>query len=203
MGAYSYLRELGHKKQSDALRFLARLRNWEYRQTGAIVRLSQPSRVEKARTLGYKRKPGYVVYRVRVKRGGRKKPLYKGINHGKPRNAGIHVPVKRNHQVIGELRVQRLCPNLTVLNSYWIGLDPNYKYYEVILVDPFNQVIRNDPTINWVAQAKHQTRVYHGKTSSGRKHRGLRSSGIGSSHIRPSVNANWKRRNTQRFQRRR
>eukprot|EP00818_Percolomonas_sp_WS_P006672 CAMPEP_0117450208 /NCGR_PEP_ID=MMETSP0759-20121206/8347_1 /TAXON_ID=63605 /ORGANISM="Percolomonas cosmopolitus, Strain WS" /LENGTH=203 /DNA_ID=CAMNT_0005242717 /DNA_START=83 /DNA_END=694 /DNA_ORIENTATION=- len=203
MGAYSYLREISKSKQSDALRFLARLRTWEYRQTGAMVRLSAPSRVEKARALGYRRKPGYVVYRVRVKRGGRKKPLKKGINFGKPRNAGIRMPVQRNHQVLGELRVQRKCPNLVVLNSYWIAMDPKYKYYEVILVDSFHEAIRSDPRINWIAKAKHQKRVYHGKTSAGRKHRGLRSKGIGASKIRPSVNANWKRRNTQKFHRRR
>jgi large subunit ribosomal protein L15e len=38
-----------------------------------------PTRPDKARRLGYKAKQGYVVYRVRVRRGGRKKPLPKGI----------------------------------------------------------------------------------------------------------------------------
>jgi large subunit ribosomal protein L15e len=31
MGAYKYLEELWRKKQSDVLRFLMRVRTWEYR----------------------------------------------------------------------------------------------------------------------------------------------------------------------------
>ncbi|GFH32160.1 ribosomal protein L15, partial [Haematococcus lacustris] len=32
MGAYKYLEELYKKKQSDVIRFLLRIRCWEYRQ---------------------------------------------------------------------------------------------------------------------------------------------------------------------------
>ena len=62
---------------SDVLRFLLRVRAWEYRQLPSLVRLTGPSRPDKARRLGYKAKQGYVVYRVRVRRGGRKKPVSK------------------------------------------------------------------------------------------------------------------------------
>jgi ribosomal protein L15E len=34
--------------------------------------------VDKARRMGYKAKQGYVVYRVRVRRGNRKRPVSKG-----------------------------------------------------------------------------------------------------------------------------
>ena len=47
----------------------------------SIVRLTKPSRPDKARRMGYKAKQGYVVYRVRVRRGGRKKPVPKVIFH--------------------------------------------------------------------------------------------------------------------------
>ena len=63
--------------QSDVLRFLLRVRCWEYRQLPGLVRLTGPSRPDKARRLGYKAKQGYVVYRIRVRRGGRKKPVSK------------------------------------------------------------------------------------------------------------------------------
>lgn len=53
-------------------------RCWEYRQLNVIHRASRPSRPDKARRLGYKAKQGYVVYRVRVRRGNRKKPAPKG-----------------------------------------------------------------------------------------------------------------------------
>jgi ribosomal protein L15E len=48
-----------------------------------IHRASKPSRPDKARRLGYKAKQGYVIYRVRVRRGGRKKPVAKGATFGK------------------------------------------------------------------------------------------------------------------------
>lgn len=47
-----------------------------------IHRASRPSRPDKARRLGYKAKQGYVIYRVRVRRGGRKKPVPKGATYG-------------------------------------------------------------------------------------------------------------------------
>lgn len=72
-----YIEELWKKKQSDVLRFLLRVRCWEYRQLPGIYRLNRPSRPEKARKMGFKAKQGYVVYRVRVRRGGRKKPVHK------------------------------------------------------------------------------------------------------------------------------
>lgn len=72
-----YVEELWKKKQSDVLRFLQRVRCWEYRQLPSITRLTGPSRPDKARRLGYKAKQGFVVYRVRVRRGGRKKPVSK------------------------------------------------------------------------------------------------------------------------------
>jgi hypothetical protein len=54
MGAYKYLEEFYKKKQSDVLRFLLRVRCWEFRQLNVIHRASRPSRPDKARRLGYK-----------------------------------------------------------------------------------------------------------------------------------------------------
>jgi large subunit ribosomal protein L15e len=54
MGAYKYLQELYKKKQSDVLRFLLRLRAWQFRHLAAIHRATRPSRPDKARRLGYK-----------------------------------------------------------------------------------------------------------------------------------------------------
>ena len=76
--------ELYKHKQSDVLRFLLRLRCWEYRQLNVIHRATRPSRPDKARRLGYKAKQGYVIYRIRVRRGGRKRPVPKGVTYGKP-----------------------------------------------------------------------------------------------------------------------
>lgn len=56
----------------------ARARCWEYRQLAVCHRASRPSRPDKARRLGYKAKQGYLIYRIRVRRGNRKKPVKKG-----------------------------------------------------------------------------------------------------------------------------
>ena len=63
MGAYKYMEELYKKKQSDVLRFLLRIRNWEFRHLPAIHRAARPTRPDKARRLGYKAKQGFVIYR--------------------------------------------------------------------------------------------------------------------------------------------
>merc|ERR1712157_464907 len=136
MGAYKYLEELYKRKQCDLLRFLFRVRCWQLRHLNTTHRASRPTRPDKARRLGYKAKQGYVVFRVRVRRGGRKKPLPGGNTSGKPTNQGIHVRFNRNHRSVAEERVGKYCGNLRVLNSYWINQDATFKYFEVILVDP-------------------------------------------------------------------
>merc|ERR1712154_302404 len=86
MGAYKYMQELYRKKQCDVLRFLLRVRCWQYRQLSTIHRAPRPTRPDKARRLGYRAKQGYVIYRIRIRRGGRKRPVPKGATYGKPVN---------------------------------------------------------------------------------------------------------------------
>ncbi len=196
-GAYKYLEELWKKKQSDVLRFLLRIRAWEYRQLPAVHRATRPTRPDKARRLGYKAKQGYVIYRARVRRGGRKRPNSKGIVHGKPANQGINkIKFKRNLRSVAEERVGKRCSNLRVLNSYWVNCDATYKWYEIICVDPQHKAIRRDPRINWICKTTMKHREMRGLTSAGRSSRGLRVKGAKSNHVRPSENAGWKRRNT-------
>eukprot|EP01057_Protomagalhaensia_wolfi_P006207 Protomagalhaensia_wolfi_Nauph_80__6206@NODE_926_length_1877_cov_298_935800_g698_i0_p2_GENE_NODE_926_length_1877_cov_298_935800_g698_i0NODE_926_length_1877_cov_298_935800_g698_i0_p2_ORF_typecomplete_len204_score25_80Ribosomal_L15e/PF00827_17/1_9e88_NODE_926_length_1877_cov_298_935800_g698_i011181729 len=196
MGAYKYLLELGRKKQSDVARFLLRVRTWEYRQLPAVHRASRPTRIDKAHRLGYRAKQGYVIYRVRVRRGDRKKRVAKGIVYGKPVHQGVRKQkASRSLQVLAETRVgRRVCGGLRVLNSYWVGQDGMYKYFEVILVDPMHNGIRNDPRINWICRQKH--RECRGLTSAGRKSRGLRHKGSKAARLRPGRSHVWKRRQT-------
>merc|ERR1719471_2535229 len=49
--------------------------------------------------LGYKKVPGMVVYRVRIRRGGRKRPERKGVIWGKPANHGINQIKPANHGI--------------------------------------------------------------------------------------------------------
>merc|ERR1711935_64205 len=145
--------------------------------------------------LGYKAKQGFVVYRIRLRRGGRKRPNSKGIVYGKPVNQGIKLKNKRSHRAVAEERVGRKCNNLRVLNSYWVGQDGSYKFFEIIMVDPQHKAIQRDAHINWISSNKQNCREKRGLTSAGKSHRGLRQKGNSATNRRPSVRAAWKRRN--------
>ena len=190
------MEELWKKKQSDVLRFLQRIRVWEYRQLPSICRVTRPTRPDKARRLGYKAKQGFVIYRARVRRGGRKRPVRKGIVNGKPVHCGItKLKFARNLKSVAEERAARRCGALRVLNSYWLNQDSVYKYYEVIMVDPMHKAIRSDPRINWICNPTHKGRAMRGLTSAGRKHRGLHGKGHNYTKNRSSKHAQWKNNN--------
>ena len=93
----------------------------------------------------------------------------------------------KSTQRIAEERTAKKYPNMEVLNSYWIGEDGGYHYYEVILVDSSHPGILNDPTINWITDPANKRRVLRGKTSSGQKGRGMQHKGKGAEKIRPSI----------------
>ena len=78
-----------------------------------------------------------------------------------------------NYQWIAEQRAARKYSNLEVLNSYLIGKDGIYYFYEVILVDPEMPEIKNDSTISWIGKPGNRDRVFRGLTSAGKKSRGL------------------------------
>lgn len=197
MGAYKYLEELYKKKQSDVLRYILRIRCWEFRQLNVIHRASRPSRPDKARRLGYKAKQGFVIYRIRVRRGGRKRQVRKGQVLGKPASQGVNqLKPTRSLQAVAEERVGRRCPNLRVLNSYWVNQDATFKYYEVICVDPEHKAVRRDPRMNWICKATMKHREMRGLTSAGRKSRGLGKGHKFTKTIGSSRRQNWKRRNT-------
>ena len=201
MGAYKYLEELWRKKQSEVIRFIMRVRTWEYRQMSVIHKCTRPSRPEKARRVGYKAKQGYVIYRIRIRRGGRKRNCPKGTIYGKPRNSGRITKIKaeRTHKNVAEERVARKCSNLRVLNSYWVGQDASFKFYEIILVDPSHKAIRRDPRINWICAATMKRREQRGLTATGKKARGMSQKGHKALKKRPSRRSDWKNRNTQKF----
>lgn len=178
------------------MRFLFRVRCWEYRNRKVIHRASKPSRPDKAHRLGYKAKQGFVIMRCRVRRGNRKRPVPKGATYGKPTNQGVnHLKYQRSLRSIAEERVGRRCANLRVLNSYWINNDSTYYYAEVILVDPSHPAIRRDPKINWICNPVHKRREARGLTAVGKKSRG-----INKGHLYNNTKAGrrktWKRQNT-------
>ncbi|MBC7080843.1 MAG: 50S ribosomal protein L15e [Thermoplasmatales archaeon] len=185
-GIYHYLRNTW-KKPDTSYNSPQWNRLIEWRKGGAIVRVDAPLRLDRARALGYKAKQGFIVVRARVRAGGRRKER---PNKGrKPSKMGVNkITPKKSIKRIAEERIARKYPNMEVLNSYWIGKDGKYHYYEAILVDRSHPVIKSDRKINWICDER--GRVFRGKTSSGKKGRGLRNRGKGAEKARPSVKAN-------------
>src|SRR3989338_7173858 len=141
-----------------------------WRRQPVIKTLNGPTKPARARALGYKAKQGFVVARTRIKKGGRRRPT---IRKGrKPRSMGLFFTTKQNKQSIAEKRVAGKYPNLEVLNSYKVGEDGKYHYFEIILVDKHHPVIKSDKTINWITTQR--SRVFRGRTSAGKRSRGLR-----------------------------
>lgn len=193
---YSYIARLwkSPKKNLGEL-YKSRLIKW--RRQPAVIRIDRPTRLNRARALGYKAKPGFIIVRVRVRKGGQRRPRPRMGR--KPASLAIHSQVvKKSIQWIAEERAARKYPNLEVLNSYWVGEDGHYKWYEVILVDPHHPVIKNDPHINWICNSVHRGRVFRGLTSAGKKSRGLRRKGIGAEKVRPSRAAVIRRKEKRR-----
>lgn len=165
----------------------------QWRKQENFLRVDKPLRIDRARALGYKAKQGYIIVRARVRRGGLRKPDIRGGR--KPKSRGINkITAKKNTQRLAEERAAKRFPNMEVLNSYWVGEDGKHHYYEVILVDPFHPSIINDPKINWLTNVSSKRRVLRGKTSAGKRGRGLRHKGKGAEKLRPSRRANLKRR---------
>ncbi|MEM1874869.1 MAG: 50S ribosomal protein L15e, partial [Candidatus Hadarchaeales archaeon] len=111
----------------------------KWRKGPAIVRVERPTKPRRARSLGYKPKQGIIVVRVRVRKGGRRKP--RPSRGRKPKRMGVRkITPGKSLQVIAEERAARKFPNMEVLNSYHVASDGTHEYYEVILVDPHHPV---------------------------------------------------------------
>jgi len=188
-GMYHYIGEAWKDPSSDMMKHLMWQRLVDWRKEGTFVRLDKPTRLDRARALGYRAKQGYVTVRVKVRKGGlRKHRIKKGR---RPKRKGIlKITMRKNIQRIAEERVSKKYPNLEVLASYWVGEDGRHKWYEVILVDVNHPVIRSDPKINWICSPKNSDRAVRGLTPAGKKGRGLvRVKGMGVEKTRPSLRA--------------
>ena len=158
----------------------------QWRQEDNFLRVERPLRIDRARSLGYKAKQGYIVVRARVRRGTLRKHKIKGGR--KPAAKGIvKITAKKSTQRIAEERTGKRFPNMEVLNSYWVGADGFHHYYEVILVDPVHPSIMKDNKINWITSSSNKRRVLRGKTSAGQRGRGLHHKGKGAEKTRPST----------------
>jgi len=190
-GLYGQIRKLWLKPTREMMQPM--LIQW--RAGNSVEKVERPLRLDRARALGYKAKTGFVIARVRVVRGGRKRQRA-GVKGRSTRKQTIRKTLGMNYQWVAEQRVARKFKNLEVLNSYWVGKDGKHYFYEVILIDPSRPEIAKGRTTKWIVGAG-KKRVQRGLTSAAKKSRGLTSNRGHSPKlkVRPSSRANSRRGN--------
>jgi large subunit ribosomal protein L15e len=107
-----------------------RLADWRKQRT--VERLSKPTRIERARSLGYKENSTTIVVRVRVRKGNPYRVRPKAGR--RPKRMGVKQwTYNLSDQEIAEKRALAKHTNMRVLGSYAVGEDGVYKWYEVVL----------------------------------------------------------------------
>ncbi len=148
---YRHLKEAWKKPEESFVKDVMMQRAIIWRKEPSSVRIDKPTRLDRARGLGYKAKHGVIVVRTRVRRGGRNK--LRPILGRRQKRMGVtkYTPAK-SKQLMAEERTARKYPNMEVLNSYWVWQDGRYKWFEVILVDPTSASIKSDKQLGWLAK---------------------------------------------------
>ena len=127
------------KENSSELR--DRVVSW--RKQDAVTRIEKPSRILRARRLGYKAKQGIIVVRMRVGTGGmrRKRPT----GGRRPKHLGVtRIKAAVNMKQVADRRVLERYPNMSLLGSYFIYKDGMHYWFEVILADKSHPRIAKD-----------------------------------------------------------
>lgn len=186
MGMYHHIARLWSNPTQEE-RILLRKRLVEWRAEAATIRIPKPTRLDRARAAGYRAKPGIIMVRQRVDRGGRQRPDIRAGRRSK--HARQLKILSMNYQTVAERRAATKFPNMEVLNSYFVGKDGTHYWYEVIMADKMHPVIMADSQLSWLSRPSNNRRVFRGITSAARRSRGLMNKGKGAEKIRPSQRA--------------
>ena len=117
-----------------------------WRKQNAMIRIAKPSRISRARRLGYKAKQGIVVVRMRVGTGGMRKQRPRGGR--RPKHLGVtRIKAAVSMKQVAERRVLERYQNMKLLGSYFLYKDGMHYWYEVILADPSHKRIAKDKEI--------------------------------------------------------
>ncbi len=127
------------KENSTELRKKAVL----WRKENAVTRIDKPSRITRARRLGYKAKQGITVVRMRVGTGGMRKQRPRGGR--RPKHLGVtRIKAAVSMKQVAERRVLERHPNMKLLGSYFLYKDGMHYWFEIILADPSHPSIAKD-----------------------------------------------------------
>ena len=114
-----------------------------WRKEDAVTRIERPSRLLRARRLGYKAKQGIIVIRMRVGTGGMRKQRPRGGR--RPKHLGVtRIKADDSMKIVAQRRVLERYPNMKLLGSYFLYKDGKHYWYEVILADPSHPRIAKD-----------------------------------------------------------
>ena len=117
-----------------------------WRKQNAMIRIAKPSRISRARRLGYKAKQGIVVVRMRVGTGGMRKQRPRGGR--RPKHLGVtRIKADVSMKQVAERRVLERYRNMKLFGSYFLYKDGMYYWFEVILADPSHKRIAKDKEI--------------------------------------------------------
>ncbi|NHJ40702.1 MAG: 50S ribosomal protein L15e, partial [Asgard group archaeon] len=108
---YKYVSDFWKKRHSAEFKALQRERLIKWRQESTIVRADRPTRIDRARKLGYRAKQGYVIARIRLRRTRMRKSRPSQGRHTKGQTIRKIQPGK-SFKWIAEERVARKFPNL-------------------------------------------------------------------------------------------
>ncbi len=168
MGLYKHLQKLWNKPKKN-LGDLWQKRLIEWRREPTTVRILKPTRLDRARALGYKAKQGIIVVRQRVPRGGHTRPRITGGR--RPKTKRQRLSLEKSYKGIAEERASKKYKNCEVLNSYWVAKDGLHYWYEIILVDVSHPAMKKDKNLKWITQKQHRGRAFRGLTAAGKKSR--------------------------------
>jgi len=117
-----------------------------WRNQNAVTRVEKPSRIARARRLGYKAKQGIIVVRMRVGTGGMRKQRPRSGR--RPKHLGVtKIKADVSMKQVAERRVLERYPNMKLLGSYFLYKDGMHYWFEVILADPSHPRIAKDKEI--------------------------------------------------------
>ena len=117
-----------------------------WRNENAVTRVEKPSRIARARRLGYKAKQGIIVVRMRVGTGGMRKERPRGGR--RPKHLGVtKIKADVSMKQVAERRVLERYPNMKLLGSYFLYKDGMHYWFEVVLADPSHPRIAKDKEI--------------------------------------------------------
>ena len=142
MSAYKYISKAWRNPSKSYVQNMMRQLAERWRKEPAILRLENPTRLDRARRFGYKAKQGYTVVRVRIRKGGARK--IRPASGRRQKALGVTKFTRgKSLKKIAEARAAKRFPNMLPLNSYWTWEDGKHKWFEVVMVDPNHPGLRN------------------------------------------------------------